>query len=146
MSSGLLDAVKTPTHRDRASNSTWWNENQHQPHVTASTNTHQQCFNVRTGSFFFFFPPNVWHLNAIVPTQLLSIQSRAVDSMECQFHSSWEERGRFREELIVLCFHCDGFDEHGITGVFVRFQVWLKIKKSDQRQCCMSRGFSGTEG
>lgn len=76
-----------------------------------------------------FFVLNVWHLNAIVPTQLLSIQSWAVDSVECQFHSSWEERGRFREELIVLRFHCDGFDEHGITGVFVRFQVWLKIKK-----------------
>ncbi len=62
------------------------------------------------------------YLNAVVAPQLLCIESRAINCVEGQFNSSREERGGLGEELLVLCFHRDCFDEHGVTGVFVRFQ------------------------
>lgn len=69
------------------------------------------------------------YLNAVVAAQLLCIKSRAVDSMEGQFNSSWEQGGGLGEELIILSFHCDRFDEHGVTGIFVRFQFCLQTMK-----------------
>ena len=66
------------------------------------------------------------YLYAAVSAQLLCIQSRAVDGVEGQFSSSREERGGFGEELLILCFHGNCFDEHGVTRVFVRFQLCLE--------------------
>lgn len=62
------------------------------------------------------------YLDSVLAAQLLCIKSRAVDCVEGQFSSSREERGGFREELLILCLHGDCFDKHGVTGVFVGFQ------------------------
>lgn len=65
------------------------------------------------------------YLNAVVAAQLLCIQSGAVDSVEGKFNGSRKERRGLGEELIVLRFHCDRFDEHWVTSVFVWFQFCL---------------------
>lgn len=110
MSLGLLDAVKTPTHRERASNSTCF-----RIQLASIINLHMQIYT--------FSRVCAVYLNAIVTTQLLCVQSRAVDGVECKFNSSREERGDLREKLIVLRFHGDCFDEHWVTSIFVRFQL-----------------------
>lgn len=68
------------------------------------------------------------YLNAVLAAQLLCVEGRAVDCVEGQFSGSREQRGRFGEELIVLRLHGDRLDEHGVTGVFVRFQFCLKTQ------------------
>lgn len=73
------------------------------------------------------------YLNAIVSAQLLRIEGRTVDGVEGQFDSSREERGGLGEELAILRFHCDGFDEHRVTGIFVRLQ-FCRRKQNRQWQ------------
>jgi len=64
------------------------------------------------------------HFKSFLPSQLLSIQGRALHCVIRQLTSSSQERSRFREQLIVCCFELYGLDQLRVAGIFVRMQLW----------------------
>ena len=59
------------------------------------------------------------HFDAVFPSQLLGIQSRAIYRVKAQFRSCGQKGSRLRKQLVVVAFQLDGLDEHWISRVLV---------------------------